>query len=247
MGNGRAVALRLSEQGARVVVTDIDAARAQQTVDALDGPGLAVVADLGDPEACRAAVARTVEVFGPPDIVVANAAISSRTPLRAQQVEDFDHSVAVNVRGHWVTAQAALEHMVARGGGSFVFVGSAAGVRSSGGDLAYEATKAAQLAVMRHIAVRYATRGVRSNAVVLGVIDSTMVRRVFGDAGGAARTVVSPMHRPGRPEEVAAAVCFLASDEASYVNGHSLVVDGGTSALWPSGPGSTLSGWKEMA
>jgi NAD(P)-dependent dehydrogenase (short-subunit alcohol dehydrogenase family) len=118
----------------------------------------------------------------------------------------------------------------------FVFVGSTAGVLSSGRSLAYEATKASQLAVMRHIAVRYASKGVRSNAVVLGVIDSTMVRREFGatEAAVKARDSVSPMRRQGTPQEVAGAAAFLASDDASYVNGHSLIVDGGVLAAWPS-------------
>jgi NAD(P)-dependent dehydrogenase (short-subunit alcohol dehydrogenase family) len=238
IGNGRAIALRLAAEGARVTVTDIDLDRAQETVDALESEGIAIRADLADAAACRAAIGRSVEHLGPPDVVVANAAIGSRTPLRAQTVEDFDRGVAVNVRGHWVSAQAALEHMLPRGRGSFVFVGSTAGVLSSGSDLAYEASKAAQLAVMRHIAVRYADRGVRSNAVVLGVIDSTMVRRVFGDGTDrtAARDRICPMRRQGTPEEVAAAAAFLASDDAGFVNGHSLVVDGGVTASWPTPP-----------
>jgi NAD(P)-dependent dehydrogenase (short-subunit alcohol dehydrogenase family) len=106
---------------------------------------------------------------------------------------------------------------------------------SSGRSLAYEATKAAQLAVMRHIAIRFGGKGIRSNAVVLGVIDSALLRREFGDSDTAlaARADISPMRRQGRPEEVAGAATFLASDDASYVNGHSLIVDGGVSAQWP--------------
>jgi NAD(P)-dependent dehydrogenase (short-subunit alcohol dehydrogenase family) len=235
IGNGRAIALRLAAEGARVAVTDIDLDRARETVDAMAEAGIAIQADLADEAACRTAIDHAVRELGAPDVLVANAAIGSRTPLRAQTVADFDRGVAVNVRGHWVSAQAALEHMLDRGRGSFVFVGSTAGVLSSGSDLAYEASKAAQLAVMRHIAVRYADRGVRSNAVVLGVIDSTMVRRVFGTeaASASARDELCPMRRQGTPEEVAAATAFLASDDAGFVNGHSLVVDGGVSASWP--------------
>ncbi|MFC5750992.1 SDR family NAD(P)-dependent oxidoreductase [Actinomadura rugatobispora] len=236
MGNGRAIALRLAAEGACVVVGDKVLDRARLTVEHLDGEGLAVEVDAADPESCRAAVERARGLRGRLDVVVCNVGVSGREPLRAQSLDDWEFADAVNVRGHWVTAQAALEPMLQRGSGSFVFVGSTAGVRSSRRSLSYEATKAAQLAVMRHVAVRYAARGIRSNAVVLGNIDSALVRREFGSGGGDARGAIVPMRREGRPEEVAAAVAFLAGDDASYVTGHSLVVDGGVSAAWPSPP-----------
>jgi NAD(P)-dependent dehydrogenase (short-subunit alcohol dehydrogenase family) len=236
MGNGRAIALRFAEEGARVAVSDISLSRAEETVAAMRTPGLAIASDLGDPDDCRAAVARTETKLGPIDIVVLSAAISSKLPLRAATIEDWQRTVDVNVRGHWITAQSVLEPMLARGRGNLVFVGSTGGVFSSGIALAYESSKAAQLAIMRHIAVRYAARGIRSNAVLLGVIDSTMVRRAYGDSpqDHALRAQVVPMRREGRPEEAAAAAAFLASADASYVNGHCLVVDGGVSAAWPS-------------
>lgn len=236
MGNGRAIALRLAAEGAHVAVTDIDLSRAEETVSALATPGLAIQADVADSEACVDVVQRTERELGPIDVVVLNVAVSGRQPLRAQSIDDWERSSDINVRGHWVTAQAALEPMMERGRGTFVFVGSTAGMMSSGASLAYEATKASQLAVMRHIAVRYAARGIRANALVLGVIDSTMVRRTYGDDADrhAARSAVVPMRREGSPEEAAAAAAFLACDDSSYVNGHCLVVDGGVSAAWPS-------------
>ena len=131
-----------------------------------------------------------------------------------------------------MTAQAALPGMVERGTGVFVFVTSLAAVSSSGSSLAYEATKSAQLGIMRHIAVRYAARGIRANALVLGVIDSAMVRKAFGntDDRHSTRDAMAPMGRQGQPDEVAAAAAFLASDDASYVTGTTLIVDGGVSA-----------------
>lgn len=236
MGNGRAIALRLAEEGATVVVGDLVPERAQATVDHLATPGLAVQVDATDPDSCRAAVATALAHAGRLDVVVCNVGVSGREPLKVQSLEDWSTADAVNVRSHWLTAQAALEPMLARGAGAYVFVGSTAGVYSSRRSLSYEATKAAQLAVMRHIAVRYAARGVRANAVVLGNIDSALVRREFGDGGGDARGSVVPMRRQGRPEEAAAAVAFLASDDAGYVTGQSLLVDGGVSAAWPSPP-----------
>lgn len=235
MGIGRAIAMRLADEGAQVAVTDIRLELAEATVEALSGPGLAIEADTGDPAQCVAAVEQVERELGSLDVVVCNTAVNGLLPLRVQTLDDWNRQQAINVVGHWTTAQAALGPMLQRGHGVFVFVGSAAGMFSSGGSLAYEATKAAQLGVMRHIAVRYASRGIRSNAAVLGLIDSTMVRRTFGDEAerAARRAEVPPMRREGRVEEAASAVAFLASDDASYVNGHSLIVDGGIAAAYP--------------
>lgn len=236
MGNGRAIALRLAAEGATVVVGDLSLERAQATVDHLDRPGLAVQVDAADPASCRAAVRAALDVAGRLDVVVCNVGISGREPLKVQSLEEWDVASNVNVRSHWLTAQEALAPMLDQGRGAFAFVGSTAGVYSSRRSLSYEATKAAQLAVMRHVAVRYADRGIRSNAVVLGNIDSALVRREFGDGNGDARAAVVPMRREGRPEEAAGAVAFLVSDDAGYVTGQSLLVDGGVSAAWPIPP-----------
>jgi NAD(P)-dependent dehydrogenase (short-subunit alcohol dehydrogenase family) len=233
MGNGRAIAMRLSAEGATVVVGDKILERAQTTVEHLDGSGLAVEVDAADAASCAAAVAVAADFAGGLDIVVCNVGVSGREPLKVQSLEDWSFASDVNVRSHWLTAQAALPGMLENRCGAFVFVGSTAGVLSSRRSLSYEATKAAQLAVMRHVAVRYADRGIRSNAVVLGNIDSALVRREFGADGSKARAQVVPMAREGRPEEAAAAVAFLASDDAGYITGQSLVVDGGVSAAWP--------------
>lgn len=236
MGNGRAIALRLAAEGARVVVGDKERERAEATVAHLRTPGLAVEVDAADPDSCRAAVEEAVRFGeGRLDVVVCNVGISGREPAKVQSLEDWDIANDVNVRSHWLTAQAALPQMLTRQRGAFVFIGSTAGVLSSRRSLSYEATKAAQLGVMRHLAVRYADRGIRSNAVALGNIDSALVRREFGD-GGATRGSVVPMGREGTPEEVAAAVAFLAGDDASYVTGQNLLVDGGVSAAWPTPP-----------
>jgi len=236
MGNGRAIAIRLAREGARVVVIDRCFESAKLTVDNLQGEAHPIEADLAKVVDCERIVNFSLDKYGRIDVVIANAAVSSSMSVVQQTVEDWELSNDVNVRGHWLVAQKALPHMIKRGSGSFVFVGSTAGQLSSGRSLAYEATKAAQLAVMRHIAVRFGVKGIRSNAVVLGVIDSALVRREFGESleALATRSEISPMRRQGRPEEVAGAATFLASDDASYVNGHSLIVDGGVSAQWPS-------------
>ncbi len=232
MGNGRAIAMRLADEGAAVAVTDLTVDRAQETIDVLTGRGLAIGADASDPDACAHAVDTAERELGPLDVVVLNVGIASGLPLHAETVDDWRWHDEVNVRSHWLTAQRALGPMLERGHGVFVFVTSVAAVLGGTG-VAYEATKAAQVAVSRHLAVRYAKRGIRSNCVMLGLIDSTMVRREYGHIEGRmeARAAAPPMKRQGMPEEVAAAAAFLASDDASYVNGTVLVVDGGLSAV----------------
>ncbi|MDY7102764.1 MAG: SDR family NAD(P)-dependent oxidoreductase [Actinomycetota bacterium] len=228
MGNGRAMALRLAAEGARVAVTDIDGDLAAGTVDALATDGLAIVADAADPDQCRAAVERAERELGPLTGVVCNVGIGSRTPIDDLTVEEWDRIFSINVTSHWVTAQAALAHMVPRGRGAFVFVSSGTALRSPGFALAYESSNLALHAVARHVAVRHGCNGIRANVVSPGLIESAMARRAWGDLSF--RDAVAPMRRQGQPEELAAVVAFYLSDDAAYVSGTVLPVDGGIDA-----------------
>jgi NAD(P)-dependent dehydrogenase (short-subunit alcohol dehydrogenase family) len=239
LGNGRAVVHRFVAEGAAVAVTDRDRAAAEASLatagDGGHGPHLAIEADAADPAACRAAVRSAEQALGGLDVVVGNVGIGGGRPIRSQRVDDWDRTMDVNARAHWLTAAEALGGMVERGRGCFVFVGSLSGLASNGAALAYEASKAAQLAIVRHIAVRYAARGIRANAVLLGYVDSTMARRVQGasDEVLAGRAVLAPAGRQGTPAETAAVVAFLASDDAAYLNGAAVPVDGGVLAQSP--------------
>ena len=229
MGNGRAICLRLAEEGARLAITDLRVASAQETADACKGGShVAIEADASDAGACKQAVSVAQASLGGLDVVVCNVGIASGRALHNETVQGFDFEMHVNLRSHWLTAQAALPAMLEQGHGVFVFISSAAGLLGGTG-LAYETSKAALPAVGRHMTARYAKRGIRANTMMLGLINSTMVRREVGAVEGRmdTREKAPPMKRQGRPEEVAAACAFLASDDASYVCGTMLVVDGG--------------------
>lgn len=234
IGNGSATAERLAKEGATVVVADRELDRAQATVDRLSTPGIALAADVTDVDQCRGVVAEAEKLAGPLDVLICNVGISGHLAGLEQTVDDWELTNQLNVRSHWLAAQAALPSMMERGRGSIVFISSVAGIRSSGRSLAYEVTKAGVNSLARHFGVAYSQYGVRANALAPGLIDSAMVRRSeFWNLDGInddKRAKGAPMGRQGRPEEIAAAAAFLASDDASYVSGTCLVVDGGRTA-----------------
>lgn len=228
IGNGRATCVQCAREGAAVVVADIREDLANETVDLIRGEGgtaEAVVVDASDADRCRSAVEAAVRTFGALHQLVNVLGIPDGQHIDDVDVDTFDRLYRVNVRSNLLTMKYAFPEMVKAGGGAIVNVSSIAALRSGVG-IGYETTKAAQLALSRSAAVTLAKHNIRVNAVILGTVDSPILRRHLSEEAMAQFTAQIPMGRAGTPWETASAIVFLLSDEASYITGTELLVDG---------------------
>jgi 3-oxoacyl-[acyl-carrier protein] reductase len=227
-GIGRAIAERLALQGAHVVA----AARgenARGTVDAIvaaGGRAESLALDVTDTAALERVPAGIVESLGRLDIVVSNAGITRDQLLMRMKREDWDVVIATNLTATFVLAQAAMRPMLKQRGGRIIAVGSVVGQTGNAGQANYAASKAGLIGFCKALAREVASRGVTVNVIAPGFIDTDMTRAIAGKAqiDWAAQI---PLGRLGTVDDVAAAACYLASDEASYITGHVLAVNGG--------------------
>jgi NAD(P)-dependent dehydrogenase (short-subunit alcohol dehydrogenase family) len=236
-GIGAATAHRLVAEGASLILLDVNAADGQKLNDDLvahGGQSRFVACDVGDPEVVQQVVER--EASGGIDVVFANAAIGTITiggTIESIEPDRWDVTFAVNTRGVYALCRAALPHLSASGGGSIVVTSSISAVIGSAArpTHAYAASKGALLSLVRAMAVTYGAQGIRVNAILPGFVRTRLTEDVLGPPDSREATVATiPLRRYAEPEEIAACVLFLASDEASFVTGTLLVVDGGQSA-----------------
>jgi len=232
-GIGRAIAVRLAQEGAQVTVVDLNAAGGEETVAqirATGGEALFVHADVADEADVQRAIDATVETFGGLHVLVNNAAwMAGFQTATETSVEEWDRALAVDLKGPFLFCKYALPHLVAAGGGAVVNIASVGGLVGFAGYAAYCSAKGGLIQLTRSVAIDYGPQGVRANAICPGYIDTPGVAEATADQE-ALRPVLANytvLGRLGRPEEVAAAALFLASDEASYVTGTTLCVDGG--------------------
>ncbi len=227
-GIGRAIARRLASQGAHVVAAARgDNARAvAEEITAAGGRADAAALDVTEAGAAGAVVAETIGRLGHIDILVNNAGITRDQLMLRMKREDWDAVLATNLTGAFALTQAVLKPMVRQRGGRIICISSVVGQSGNAGQANYAASKAGVIGFAKAVALEVASRGITVNVVAPGLVETDMTRELTGAARDEWASKI-PLRRLGTPDDIASAVCFLASDEASYITGQVLAVNGG--------------------
>jgi meso-butanediol dehydrogenase / (S,S)-butanediol dehydrogenase / diacetyl reductase len=235
-GGARGIGLAIAEwflaNGHRVALLDIDRRQLARTARQL-GDELRVMAipcDVSDAKQVKSAVGRVAKGFGRIDALVNNAGVAVFKPILETTLADWNHVLSVNLTGAFICSRACAPVMLKTGGGSIVNIASISGLRASTLRVAYGTSKAGLIQLTRQLAAELGTVGIRANCIAPGPVDTAMAKLVHTEAIRKDYHDAIPLNRYGLPEEVAAAVGYLCSQAASYVNGQTLAVDGGFQA-----------------
>jgi NAD(P)-dependent dehydrogenase (short-subunit alcohol dehydrogenase family) len=236
-GIGRATALAFAREGAKVAIADVSVERCEQTVDeirATGGEATCMECDVSDPEEVNAMVHEVVNVFGRLDYAFNNAGVEGvQAPVAEYPKKTWDVVLGVNLTGVWLCMKHEIIQMVKQGGGAIVNMSSILGVTGTENACAYVAAKHGVVGVTKAAALEYASQGIRINAVCPGYIDTPMLERAGVTLNEESRRSLAELHALGRlgtSEEVAEAVLWLCSEQASFVTGHAMLIDGGYTA-----------------
>jgi NAD(P)-dependent dehydrogenase (short-subunit alcohol dehydrogenase family) len=239
LSNGRAAAFAFAREGALVAAVDRNRAEAELTAKEINGHGgtaLPFAADVTSEDDVRATIAAVAERFGPPTVLHNNVGATTVGDITELERDAWDFALSLNLTGTFLTCKHTLPWMLDAGTGSIINVSSIASIRGTGYNYpSYMASKAAVNQLTVSLALQYAAHGIRANAILPGLIDTPLVSRQLVEGSDdatralAARDAASPTKRMGTPLDVANAAVFLASDEAAYINGVCLPVDGGLS------------------
>jgi 3-oxoacyl-[acyl-carrier protein] reductase len=227
-GIGRAIAKRLASQGAHVVAT-ARAENARAVVDeivAAGGRAESLSLDVTEPGSADSTVAATIEKFGRIDVLVNNAGITRDQLMLRMKRDDWEAVIATNLTAAFTLTQAVLKPMIRQRAGRIICISSVVGQSGNAGQANYAASKAGIIGFAKSVALEVASRGITVNVVAPGMIDTDMTRAVTARAREEWEAQI-PLKRLGTPDDIASAVCFLASDEASYITGQVLAVNGG--------------------
>jgi NAD(P)-dependent dehydrogenase (short-subunit alcohol dehydrogenase family) len=237
-GIGRASAVRLGSEGAKIAILDLRADAADETVALLEASGveaLAFTGDVSNEGDVTAAVGDVLKRFGRIDVLHSNAGVLIPGSVMSHTIEEWDRTFAVNVRGGFLLARAVVPSMLEHGGGSIIFTASVSGMIGERDSAAYDASKAAVINLTRQIAVQYARNGIRVNCICPGWVETGFNDPYLAQFSEAEVNemvdAAVPLGRQATADDIAPCVAFLASEDAGYVTGHALVVDGGLVAL----------------
>lgn len=232
-GNGREIALELAREGATVAILNRTKEKGDKTLSMIEengGKGISLEADVADAKSLKESISKVIEKYGKIDILVNNAGIfDGQETFPTTDEEDFDKIITVNLKGVFLGTKYALENMLENKNGVIINIASVAGLRGGTASPAYTASKHGVIGLTGDTATKHGPDGIRSVAICPGMIETAMTKEMLEDPSEQTKELIEsiPLKRVGKPEEIGKLVAFLASDDARYITGTTVVIDGG--------------------